>query len=223
MLTHEVVCKDRASFGVGAETVEKRQHARFPPQIPTLFSAALHQQQLSTPQTRVQRQKRNITKALYVMLSTCIDFLFFGLYLTDNMKSLRHVMSGEASGIRSALPALLKRSAKKKENKDSWMKDCGKNLPVTNSFTPVVCLCTAPHFLPLCPGRCPVLIFLVCRNGPRIRERMRRWFLSLHCSSCVIRPRSDPTCPDVPPHPSSCTSVTHTLMYRWWRAVCKLA
>lgn len=157
------------------------------------------------------------------MLSTCIDFLFFGLYLTDNMKSLRHVMSGEASGIRSALPALLKCSAKKKENKDSWMKDCGKNLPVTNSFMPVVCLCTAAHFLPLCPGRCPVLIFLVCRNGPRIRERMRRWFLSLYCSSCVIRPRSDPTCPDVPPHPSSCTSVTHTLMYRWWRAVCKLA
>lgn len=60
-------------------------------------------------------------------------------------------------------------------------------------------------------------------DGPRISEGMCRWFLSLECSSCVIRPRSDPTCPDVPPHPSSCTSVTHTLMYRWWSAACKLA
>lgn len=86
-------------------------------------------EQLPTPQTRVQRQKRNITKALYVMLSTCIDSLASGLYLTDTMKSLLHVMSGEASEIRSALPALLKSSDKKqKQTKkgDSWMRDCGK-------------------------------------------------------------------------------------------------
>lgn len=122
----------------------------------------------------MQRQKRNITKALYVMLSTGIDFLFFGLYLTDNMKSLLHVMSGEASGIRSALPALLKSSAKKKENKDSWMKACGTNLPVTNSFTPVVCLCTAAHFLPFGPSLCPVLIFLVCSAERGWSKNQRR-------------------------------------------------
>lgn len=39
-------------------------------------------------------------------------------------------------------------------------------------------------------------------------------FLRWRISSCAIRPGSDPTCPDVPPHPPSCSHVTHSLMNR---------
>ncbi len=52
------------------------------------------------------------------------------------------------------------------------------------------------------------------------------WFVSgflWRISSCVIRPGSDPTCPDVPPHPPSCPCVTHTLMNRRSRATSELA
>lgn len=61
-------------------------------------------QRLCTPQTKVRTQaekKYQGTKALYVMLSSCIDFF---VYLTDNIKSLLHVMSSWAPEIASAPP-----------------------------------------------------------------------------------------------------------------------
>lgn len=97
-----MVCKDAASYRVTAETVEKKQHAPFPPWIPTLFSPALlplglENESLYTPDKSTQAEKKyQGTKALYVMLSSCIDF-FSPLYLTDNIKSLLHVMSSWAS------------------------------------------------------------------------------------------------------------------------------
>lgn len=110
---YEMVCKDAASFGVTTETVEKRQHAQFPPRIPTLFSPALlplglHNDSLNSPdKSTLAEKKYQGTKALYVMLSSCIDFFFPPVYLTDNVKSLLHVMSSWASEIASALPVAL--------------------------------------------------------------------------------------------------------------------
>lgn len=82
MLLYEMVCKDAASFGLTAETVQKRQHVQFPSWIPTLFSPALFpwaREWLRTPQTKVHKQKRNTEaqKALYVMLSTIDLFHIF--------------------------------------------------------------------------------------------------------------------------------------------------
>lgn len=58
-----------------------------------------------TPDKSTQAEKKyQGTKALYVMLSGCIDFFFLPVYLTDNIKSLLHVMSSWASEIASALP-----------------------------------------------------------------------------------------------------------------------
>lgn len=108
MLTHEMVWKD----GVRAETAGKRQQARFSflDSHIVLCSPAPEQ-----PQTRVQRQKRSITKALYVMLSTSIDFpLFWPIFDRHHeIVASCHVRRG----LGDQMPALLKSSAQKKKNK----------------------------------------------------------------------------------------------------------
>lgn len=113
MLTHEMVCKDEASFGVTAETVEKRQHVQFPPWIPTLFSPALlplglennslHPRQKYRGRKEISRHKSSLCNAVKLHW---FFFVFF-VYLTDNIKLLLHVMSRWALEITSALPVLL--------------------------------------------------------------------------------------------------------------------
>lgn len=103
------------------QKLQRKDNARFSFLDSHIVLGSPAPEHLPPPQTRMQRQKRNITKALYVMLSTCIDLLSFGLYLTDTMKSLLHVMSGEASEIRSALPALLQSSVQKNRRKKRFL------------------------------------------------------------------------------------------------------
>lgn len=90
-----MVYKDAASFGVTAETVEKKatcavsyldSHIFLPSSAPLGLRTTLY-----TPDKSTQAEKKSQgTKALYVMLSSGIDFF---ICLTDNIKSLLHVMS----------------------------------------------------------------------------------------------------------------------------------
>lgn len=112
MLTCEMVCKERRRKKKGAAA--KIQHVPFfpSPGFPHcslwLGSPLGPLERLSTPQTKVEK-KYHGTKALYVMLSSCIDFslLFFCVYLTDNMKSLLCVMPKRALEITLASPSPL--------------------------------------------------------------------------------------------------------------------
>lgn len=79
-------------------------------------------ERLATPQTKVEK-KYHGTKALYVTLSSCIDFpffIFFCVYLTDNIKSLLCVMPVRASEITLASPSPLSFWVKTL----SWTRQC---------------------------------------------------------------------------------------------------
>lgn len=248
MLTHEMVCKDAASFGVTAETAEKRQHAQFPPWIPTLFSPALLPlslgEQLCTPQTKVHRQKRNIKTQRLFMQCCQVALIFFpSVYLTDNMKSLLHVMSRWALGITLALPILLISLAKMclgqgiVERPWVWVthlykvsafmqRHIARLLKVSPKTEWLLCptlRSTELNVTLVIPDHMAVwrTLFesqacLISRTAfwwiRGLDEGKSCWFVSgplWRISSCVIRPKSDPTCPDVPPRPSSCPRRPH--------------
>lgn len=88
---------------------KKRQRAVLPPRIPTLFLPALlplglendslHPRQKYTGRKEISRHKGSLCNAVRLHW-----FFFLPVYLTDNIKSLLHVMSSWASEIASALP-----------------------------------------------------------------------------------------------------------------------
>lgn len=111
MLPYEMVCKDAVSFWSRSRNCRKDNMCSFLLGFPhcsrQLCSPWALRTALYTPDKSTQAEKKyQGTKALYVMLSSCIDF-FFSVYLTDNIKSLLHVMSSWASEIASALPVSL--------------------------------------------------------------------------------------------------------------------
>lgn len=131
---YEMVCKDAASFGVTTETVEKRQHAQFPPRIPTLFSPALlplglHNDSLNSPdKSTLAEKKYQGTKALYVMLSSCIDFFPRIFDRQRKIVASCHVKLGPGDRVCSAS------SAQCAGRNVSWARHCGETLTVSNSF-----------------------------------------------------------------------------------------
>lgn len=260
MLTYEMVCKDEASFGVTAETVEKRQHVQFPPWIPTLFSSALlplglennslHPRQKYRGRKEISRHKSSLCNA--VKLHWFI-YLFFCIFDRQHkIVASCHVTLGLGDHIGSASIAQFF------GKNVSWTRHCGETLTVS------IHLCEVPAFtqrhiirrqkvnlkpeLVLCPTLSPTLLntlyswpqssveYSIHSLGllrqwdsgwmdSKTGSGKGRWFVSgflWRIGSCVIRPKYDPTCPDVPPHPPSCTCLTHTLMNRWSRAASDL-
>lgn len=154
------------------------------------------------------------------MLSTSIDFpLFWPIF------DRRHEIVASCHvrrGLGDQMPALLKSSAQKKKKKEreilSW------KIVVRTCLWLINLLLCSSVFLPSCiQSGCSCWAESQRRNAALVSLFLSLSFFLFFPSSCVIRPRSDPTCPDVPPHPPSCPSVSRTLTYRWWRAACRLA
>lgn len=210
---------------------------------------------LYTPDKSTQAEKKyQGTKALYVMLSSCIDFFFLRIFDRQHkIVASCHVKLG--LGDRIGFAALL----------NSLVEMCLGWGIVKRCWLWVIHLCELPaftqrhiyklqkvnhtselllcHYVSLNLNRIHTLCspttkqrgvqYKHARHGPvsSVGRRMDGfkdcgagmgcWFVSAflwRISSCVIRPGSDPTCPDVPPHPPSCPCVTHSLMNRWSHA-----
>lgn len=210
---------------------------------------------LCTPDKSTEAEKKyQDTKALYVMLSSCIDFFLFFCIFDRQHKIVAscHVTLGLGDHIgSSSIAQFFGKNV-------SWTRHCGETLTVS------IHMCEVPAFtqrhivrllkvnlkpeLVLCPTLSPTLLNTLY-SWPQSSVEYSihslgllrqwdsgwmdswtgsgkgRWFVSgflWRIGSCVIRPKSDPTCPDVPLHPPSCTCVTHTLMNRWSRAASDL-
>lgn len=110
----------KSFFGVTAETVEKDNMFGFLLRVLHCSRQPCSRTTRHTADKSAEAEKKyHDTKALYVMLSSCIGFSFFGIYLTDNIKSLLRHMSKDQNDSADIAQFL------RKKKKDYWTKHCG--------------------------------------------------------------------------------------------------